>query len=139
MEFVYQLAAEGPNGRHWPADINEVYWGTLAFLVIVGAAGRGNHHQGQQQGQPAQLLHCVPLSMDRAPSGDPMARTDPGNGACPTPPEVDQSLLAAAPGAAHFPIPSDRTTERPPRVERSNQRHESYGQSSEIVKPGSIC
>ena len=37
MEIVYQLAAEGPNGRHWPADINEVYWGSLAFFVIVGA------------------------------------------------------------------------------------------------------
>ena len=23
---------------HWPADINEVYWGTIAFLVIVGLA-----------------------------------------------------------------------------------------------------
>ncbi len=38
MEFAYQLAAEGPNGLHWPADINEVYWGTIAFLLIVGVA-----------------------------------------------------------------------------------------------------
>lgn len=38
MEFINQLAAEGPNGMHWPADINEVYWGTIAFLVIVGLA-----------------------------------------------------------------------------------------------------
>lgn len=38
MGFMYQLAAEGPNGLHWPADINEVYWGTVAFLLIVGVA-----------------------------------------------------------------------------------------------------
>ncbi len=30
------LAAEGPNGRHIPADVNEVYWGSIAFLVLVG-------------------------------------------------------------------------------------------------------
>ncbi len=38
MHIVYQLAAEGPNGKHWPADINEVYWGTAAFLIIAGLA-----------------------------------------------------------------------------------------------------
>lgn len=37
MGFIYQLAAEGPNGMHWPADMKEVYWGTLAFLIIAGA------------------------------------------------------------------------------------------------------
>ncbi len=30
------FAAEGPNGGQLPADINEVYWGSLAFFVIVG-------------------------------------------------------------------------------------------------------
>ncbi len=30
------FAAEGPNGNFLPADINEVYWGSLAFFVIVG-------------------------------------------------------------------------------------------------------
>ncbi len=38
MNLAYQFAAEGPNGVHWPADINEVYWGSLAFFVIVGLA-----------------------------------------------------------------------------------------------------
>ncbi len=38
MEMMYQLAAEGPNGKHWPADLNEVYWGTVAFLLILGLA-----------------------------------------------------------------------------------------------------
>lgn len=30
------FAAEGPNGNFLPADINEVYWGSLAFFVIMG-------------------------------------------------------------------------------------------------------
>ncbi|MEL7155110.1 MAG: F0F1 ATP synthase subunit B [Actinomycetota bacterium] len=29
------LAAEAPNGVHIPGDVNEVYWGTAAFLVLV--------------------------------------------------------------------------------------------------------
>lgn len=29
------LAAEAPNGFWLPGDINEVYWGTLAFLVVA--------------------------------------------------------------------------------------------------------
>lgn len=29
------FAAEGPNGVHIPADVNEVYWGSLAFFVLV--------------------------------------------------------------------------------------------------------
>lgn len=29
------LAAEGPNGFWLPADINEVYWGSLAFFVVA--------------------------------------------------------------------------------------------------------
>ena len=33
---VFQVAAEGPNGIHIPADVNEVYWGSLAFFVVVG-------------------------------------------------------------------------------------------------------
>jgi F-type H+-transporting ATPase subunit b len=38
MIAIYQLAAEGPNGRHIPADPNEVYWGSLAFFVVIGLA-----------------------------------------------------------------------------------------------------
>lgn len=30
------IASEAPNGVHLPGDINEVYWGTVAFLVVVG-------------------------------------------------------------------------------------------------------
>ena len=33
---VFQVAAEGPNGVHIPADVNEVYWGSVAFFVVVG-------------------------------------------------------------------------------------------------------
>ena len=33
LAFIF--AAEGPNGRHIPADVNEVYWGSLAFFVLV--------------------------------------------------------------------------------------------------------
>ena len=29
------LAAEGPNGRWIPSDVNEFYWGAAAFTVIV--------------------------------------------------------------------------------------------------------
>jgi F-type H+-transporting ATPase subunit b len=29
------LAADEPNGVHLPGDINEVYWGSLAFFVLV--------------------------------------------------------------------------------------------------------
>ncbi|MEM9201661.1 MAG: hypothetical protein AAGC53_08375 [Actinomycetota bacterium] len=29
------LAAEGPNGRWLPSDVNEFYWGAAAFTVIV--------------------------------------------------------------------------------------------------------
>ncbi len=29
------LAAEGPNGVHLAGDINEVYWGSLAFFVLM--------------------------------------------------------------------------------------------------------
>lgn len=31
------FAAEGPNGRHIPADVLEVYWGSAAFFVLVAA------------------------------------------------------------------------------------------------------
>jgi len=35
--MLFQIfAAEGPNGSQIPADVNEVYWGSLAFFVIVG-------------------------------------------------------------------------------------------------------
>lgn len=30
------LAAEGPNGKFLPGDIWEFYWGTFAFLIILG-------------------------------------------------------------------------------------------------------
>jgi F-type H+-transporting ATPase subunit b len=30
------FAAEGPNGPQLASDINEVYWGSLAFFVILG-------------------------------------------------------------------------------------------------------
>ncbi len=29
------FAAEGPNGVHLAGDLNEVYWGTLAFFVLM--------------------------------------------------------------------------------------------------------
>lgn len=38
MTLLYLIGAEAPNGRHLPGDINEVYWGTIAFFVIVGVA-----------------------------------------------------------------------------------------------------
>ncbi len=34
MAFV--IAADAPNGRHIPGDPREVYWGTAAFLVVMG-------------------------------------------------------------------------------------------------------
>ncbi len=36
MHTLYMIAAEAPNGRHIPGDVNEVYWGTVAFFVVVG-------------------------------------------------------------------------------------------------------
>ena len=30
------LAAEGSNGKWLPADINEVIWGTIAFVLVFG-------------------------------------------------------------------------------------------------------
>ncbi len=38
MTLLYLIGAEAPNGKHLPGDINEVYWGTIAFFVIVGVA-----------------------------------------------------------------------------------------------------
>lgn len=38
MTLLYLIGAEAPNGRHLPGDINEVYWGSIAFFVIVGVA-----------------------------------------------------------------------------------------------------
>lgn len=32
---LFMLATDEPNGRHLPADMNEVYWGTAAFIVLV--------------------------------------------------------------------------------------------------------
>lgn len=34
--MLYLIAADAPNGRHIPGDVNEVYWGTIAFLVVLG-------------------------------------------------------------------------------------------------------
>ncbi len=33
--MTHLLAAEGPNGWLLPADINEVYWGTVSFLILA--------------------------------------------------------------------------------------------------------
>lgn len=35
MMFIF--AAEGPNGLQLAGDINEVYWGSIAFFVLIGA------------------------------------------------------------------------------------------------------
>lgn len=32
----FLLAAEEPNSVHLPGDLNEVYWGSAAFFVVVG-------------------------------------------------------------------------------------------------------
>ncbi|UDY37204.1 F0F1 ATP synthase subunit B [Dermatobacter hominis] len=37
MNALITLASEGSNGKWLPADINEVIWGTLAFLIIAFA------------------------------------------------------------------------------------------------------
>ena len=37
LQSITTLAAEGSNGKWLPADINEVIWGTLAFLIIAFA------------------------------------------------------------------------------------------------------
>jgi F-type H+-transporting ATPase subunit b len=36
MNLLNVIAADAPNGMHWPGDINEVYWGTVAFVIVVG-------------------------------------------------------------------------------------------------------
>jgi F-type H+-transporting ATPase subunit b len=36
MDFVYHVAAEGPNGVHLASDINEVIWGSIAFFIVAG-------------------------------------------------------------------------------------------------------
>lgn len=35
LSFIGFLAAEGPNGVHLAGDINEVYWGSIAFFVLM--------------------------------------------------------------------------------------------------------
>lgn len=35
LSFIGLLAAEGPNGKHLAGDINEVYWGSIAFFVLM--------------------------------------------------------------------------------------------------------
>lgn len=36
MNMLYLIAADKPNGRHIPGDVNEVYWGSIAFFIVVG-------------------------------------------------------------------------------------------------------
>lgn len=36
MNLLNLIAAEEPNGVHLAGDINEVYWGSIAFFVIIG-------------------------------------------------------------------------------------------------------
>ncbi len=36
MSFLNLLAAEAPNGYHFAGDIREVWWGSLAFFVLIG-------------------------------------------------------------------------------------------------------
>jgi F-type H+-transporting ATPase subunit b len=36
MSIFYLIAADKPNGRHIPGDPNEVYWGSVAFFIVVG-------------------------------------------------------------------------------------------------------
>lgn len=36
MNTLLILAAEGPNGRWWPSDVKEFWWGLLAFLIVFG-------------------------------------------------------------------------------------------------------
>lgn len=36
MSFLYMFAAEAGNGRHLAGDRNEIYWGSIAFFVILG-------------------------------------------------------------------------------------------------------
>lgn len=33
---MWTLAAEGPNGQWIPSDVNEFYWGAIAFLIVFG-------------------------------------------------------------------------------------------------------
>lgn len=35
MNILNLIAADAPNGVHIPGDVNEVYWGTVAFFVVV--------------------------------------------------------------------------------------------------------
>ncbi len=36
MSILYLIAADKPNGRHIPGDVNEVYWGSIAFFIVLG-------------------------------------------------------------------------------------------------------
>ena len=36
MNVLNVLAAEEPNGVHLAGDINEVYWGSIAFFIVAG-------------------------------------------------------------------------------------------------------
>jgi len=36
MSLLYLFAAEAPNGTHLAGDKNEIYWGSLAFFVVLG-------------------------------------------------------------------------------------------------------
>ncbi|MGH1489919.1 MAG: hypothetical protein ACRBK7_11085 [Acidimicrobiales bacterium] len=36
MHILYMIAAEEPNGRHLAGDRNEIYWGSVAFFIVLG-------------------------------------------------------------------------------------------------------
>lgn len=36
MNFFYLIAAEEPNGVHLAGDRNEIYWGSVAFFIVLG-------------------------------------------------------------------------------------------------------
>ena len=36
MHNLIVLASEGPNGVILPSDINEVFWGSIAFFIVMG-------------------------------------------------------------------------------------------------------
>lgn len=36
MQSLLILAAEAPNGRWWPSDVKEFWWGLIAFSIVFG-------------------------------------------------------------------------------------------------------
>lgn len=35
MNLLAIIAAEGPNGRWWPSDVKEFWWGLIAFSIVL--------------------------------------------------------------------------------------------------------